>query len=200
MSHISPLLFPMTFHIFFFPVLSSLKIIAIRYELSTRVDRRGKERRGNGRWEGKGKARRTMNARLCISTSTSMARIMHLTEVSIGSRFLPFISFYIVLLVSSTDTSTFTYPRGRVWPASRSSEYRFRLFFASLLSNRAALQFFNRISSVFLSERENLENPPTFSPIDTNKQIIVYLKLNYSYRIKKDHELIIRSDLQYNCN
>lgn len=146
MSHISPLLFPMTFHIFFFPVLSSLKIIAIRYELSTRVDRRGKERRGRGRWEGKGKARRTMNARLCISTSTSMARIMHLT-VSIGSRFLPFISFYIVLLVSSTDTSTFTYPRGRVWPASRSSEYRFRLFLASLLSNRAALQFFNRISS-----------------------------------------------------
>ena len=141
MSHISPLLFPMTFHIFFFPVLSSLKIIAIRYELSTRVDRRGKERRGRGRWEGKGKARRTMNARLCISTSTSMARIMHLTEVSIGSRFLPFISFYIVLLVSSTDTSTFTYPRGRVWPASRSSEYRFRLFLASLLSNRAALQF-----------------------------------------------------------
>lgn len=109
-----PVIIPDDFpHIFFFPVLSSLKIIAIRYELSTRVDRRGKERRGNGRWEGKGKARRTMNARLCISTSTSMARIMHLT-VSIGSRFLPFISFYIVLLVSSTDTSTFTYPRGRV--------------------------------------------------------------------------------------
>lgn len=137
-----PVIIPDDFpHIFFFPVLSSLKIIAIRYELSTRVDRRGKERRGRGRWEGKGKARRTMNARLCISTSTSMARIMHLTEVSIGSRFLPFISFYIVLLVSSTDTSTFTYPRGRVWPASRSSEYRFRLFLASLLSNRAALQF-----------------------------------------------------------
>ena len=51
-----PVIIPDDFpHIFFFPVLSSLKIIAIRYELSTRVDRRGKERRGNGRWEGKGK-------------------------------------------------------------------------------------------------------------------------------------------------